>query len=175
MSNSVQHSSKAVRFELSAGSFSSVSTVVSALDERQITFDDFEANENDLPVLCESPESIGCDSQVVTPEEEIDILLLDNQPVEGTPSKITERFQSSRIRPNGKVLYPVDSPVADSRSNDKVDALGSLQDRTGAPSVESIDLKFPLKCTGGCPGEVSSRFYRTTVNHKLKSITEPLG
>jgi hypothetical protein len=155
MSNSVQHFSKAVRFELSAGSFSSVSTVVSALDQRQITFDDFEANETDLPVLCESPESIGCNSQVVTPEEEIDILLLDNQPVEGSPSKITERFQSSRIRRNGKVSYSMDPPCSDSRSQDKAAEDGSLQDRTRAPSVESIDLQFPIHCTGGCPGEVS--------------------
>lgn len=122
-----------------------MSTIVSSSSQCQITFDDFEAYDAELPRLCESPDSIGSGTQIVTPEEEIDIWLLNHQPMQAILSHDAESTQPSEIR---KVLYTMGSPNSNPLSRGKIAEVGSSKGSTGAPDVESIDSQFPLNCFG---------------------------
>lgn len=127
MAKPEQHSSKAVSLESPIGSFSSTYTAVSSFRGRHVTVEDYTTDEIYFTQLCDSPESIESDAQIVTPEEEIECLVLDNDP--STHKASTEKSYHN-------VSYSLDACTKKLQSGNEIIHTEPLEETTGTRNVE---------------------------------------
>lgn len=120
-----------VELESPNGSFSSTYTAVNSLRGQYITIEDYTTDETVEPQLCESPESFGSGEQIITPEEEIESLVLDDQSQHKATSEKCDSFQFPR---GGKVSHSLDACTK--KLGAQLARTQLSEEATGVPKVE---------------------------------------